>query len=152
MENLVKKPGYLGDTFGVGGSGLNEARLFYETAAHNNTQYPGSFWDGCTELYEKIQKRTTQYQYNIVPHLTTLIPHLCYIWLEYTTQFPSKVVLWDGCTITILYHTHCTTLYYILLYSSAQSSALSRLFYETAILVLYYTTLVPHVLYCTTMY
>ena len=37
-EKPGKKRCYLGDTFGVGGSELNEARLFYKTAAHNSTQ------------------------------------------------------------------------------------------------------------------
>ena len=39
-EKPGKKRCYLGDTFGVGGSELNEARLFYKTAAHNSTLYP----------------------------------------------------------------------------------------------------------------
>ena len=37
----MEKPGYLGDTFGEGaGSGLNEARLFCERAAHNKHTIP----------------------------------------------------------------------------------------------------------------
>ena len=37
-KRLVEKAGCLGDTFGRGGSELNEVRLFYETDAHI-TQY-----------------------------------------------------------------------------------------------------------------